>query len=70
MKIGNLVKSATAWGPDDHGPTEEYYPVGVVYRQHKHRLHRWWIEWVSPEHLAGDKDCMLDEWLEILNEGR
>jgi len=70
MKIGDLVKSATAWGPDDYGPTEEYYPVGVVYRQHKQRFHRWWVEWVSPDHLAGDKDCMLDEWLEILNEGR
>jgi hypothetical protein len=70
MKIGNLVKSAMAWGPDDYGPTEEYYPVGVIYRQHKTRVHRWWVEWVSPEHLTGEKDCMLDDWLEILNEGR
>ena len=67
MKIGNLVRSADPWGPDDPGPTEEYYPIGVVYRQHKQRFHRWWVEWVSPEHLAGDKECMLDEWLEILS---
>ena len=68
MKIGNLVRSADPWGPDDPGPTEEYYPIGVVYRQHKQRFHRWWVEWVSPEHLAGDKECMLDEWLEVLSE--
>ena len=68
MKIGNLVRSADPWGPDDPGPTEEYYPIGVVYRQHKQRFHRWWVEWVSPEHLAGEKECMLDDWLEILNE--
>ncbi len=70
MKIGNLVRSADPWGPYDPGPTEEYYPIGVVYRQHKQRIHRWWVEWVSPEHLAGDKECMLDEWLEVLSEAR
>ena len=68
MKIGNLVRSVDPWGPDDPGPNEEYYPIGVVYRQHKQRFHRWWVEWVSPEHLAGDKECMLDEWLEVLSE--
>ena len=70
MKIGNLVRSVDPWGPDDPGPIEEYYPIGVVYRQHKQRFHRWWVEWVSPEHLAGDRECMLDEWLEVLNEAR
>ena len=68
MKIGNLVRSVDPWGPDDPGPNEEYYPIGVVYRQHKRRFHRWWVEWVSPEHLAGEKECMLDEWLEVLSE--
>ena len=68
MKIGNLVRSVDPWGPDDPGPSEEYYPIGVVYRQHKQRFHRWWVEWVSPEHLAGEKECMLDEWLEVLSE--
>ena len=68
MKIGNLVRSVDPWGPDDPGPNEEYYPIGVVYRQHKQRFHRWWVEWVSPEHLAGDRECMLDEWLEVLSE--
>ena len=67
MKVGDLVKSAEAWGPDNLGG-EEYYPVGVVYRQHSSaRFHRWWVEWVSPEHLAGNKECMLDDWLEILS---
>ena len=70
MKVGDLVKSAEAWGPDDCGEDGEYYPIGVIYRQHKTRLHRWWVRWVSPDHLAGDPACMLDEWLEILNEGR
>ena len=67
MKVGNLVRSAEAWGPDEYGG-EEYYPVGVVYRQHKTRFHRWWVRWVSPGHLSGEPECMLDEWLEILNE--
>ena len=68
MKVGNLVKSAEAWGPDEYG--DEYYPVGIIYRQHKYRKARWWVRWVSPDHLAGDPDCMLDDWLEILNESR
>jgi len=67
MKIGDLVKSIDAWGPDEDGG-EEYYPVGVVYRQHKTRFHRWRVEWVSPEHLSGQPDIMLDDWLEVLNE--
>ena len=67
MKIGDLVKSIDAWGPDEDGG-EEYYPVGMVYRQHKTRFHRWWVEWVSPEHLVGQPDIMLDDWLEVLNE--
>ena len=67
MKIGDLVKSIDAWGPDEDGG-EEYYPVGMVYRQHKTRFHRWWVEWVSPEHLVGKPDIMLDDWLEVLNE--
>lgn len=67
MKIGNLVRSIDPWGPDEYGG-EEYYPIGVIYRQHKQRFRRWWVEWVSPEHLAGDRECMLDEWLEIINE--
>ena len=73
MKIGNLVKSATAWGPDDYGPTEEYYPVGVVYRQHEQRPHRWWVQWISPGHLADigeDRSCMLDDWLEVISASR
>ena len=73
MKVGDLVKSADPWGPDDYGPTEEYYPIGVVYRQHKTRLHRWWVRWVSPAHLTDigeDRACMLDEWLEVLDESR
>ena len=68
MKIGNLVKSAEAWGPDEYG--DEYYPVGVVYRRHKHRERRWWVRWISPECASSPVDCMLDEWLEILNEAR
>jgi hypothetical protein len=71
MKIGNLVKSTESWGPDCDGDLyrdEVYYPIGIVYRQHEHRYRRWWVEWVSPEHLIGTKDCMLDDWLEILNE--
>jgi len=69
MKIGNLVRSVEAWGPDEYGG-EEYYPVGVVYRQHKTRHHRWWIHWVSPECAGAPIDCMLDDWLEVLNESR
>ena len=69
MKIGNLVRSKDAWGPDEIGGAQ-YYPIGIVYRQHKQRFHRWWVEWVSPEYVAGEKECMLDEWLEVLNESR
>ena len=69
MKIGNLVRSADSWGPDGDYD-KEYYPVGIVYRRHKQREHRWWVRWVSPEHLAGEPECMLDEWLEVLNESR
>jgi len=70
MKVGNLVRSVDAWGPDDIGG-EQYYPIGIVYRQHKQRVHRWWVRWVSPAHLAKegeDRDCMLAGWLEVLNE--
>jgi len=72
MKIGDLVKSADSWGPDEDGG-EEYYPVGVIYRQHKTRFHHWWVRWVSPPHLiklGEDRCCMLDDWLEVLNESR
>ena len=68
MKVGNLVRSIDPWGPDEAVADEEYYPIGVVYRQHKQRFHRWWVQWVSPEHLAGEIECMLDDWLEVLNE--
>ena len=66
MKVGDLVKSADPYGPDKYATTEEYYPIGLVYRQHKTRFHRWWVHWVSPAFIAGEKECMLDDWLEIL----
>ena len=69
MKRGNLVRSADSWGPDDDYD-KEYYPIGIVYRRHKQREHRWWVRWVSPEHLSGEPECMLDDWLEVLNEAR
>jgi len=66
VRIGNLVKSAAAWGPDKYD--DEYYPVGVVYRQHKYRDTRWWVRWVSPAHIAGEPSCELEWDLETLNE--
>jgi len=68
VKVGDLVRSADAWGPDEYG--DEYYPVGMVYRQHKTRFHRWWVRWISPECAHNPIDCMLDDWLEVLSESR
>ena len=53
-------------GPDEYG--DEYYPIGVIYRQHKHRESRWWIRFVSPEHIAGAPSCEIDRDLEVLSE--
>ena len=68
MKIGDLVKSADPWGPDGSGG-KIYYPIGIVYRQHKYRPTRWWVEWLT-HGLAGEKECMRVDWLEVLSENR
>ena len=68
MKVGDLVKCITAWGPDEYG--DEYYPIDVIYRQHKHRESRWWIRFVSPEHIAGAPSCEIERDLEVLSESR
>ena len=69
MKVGDLVRSLDPWGPDEYGG-EEYYPVGMVYQQHNQRPHRWWVRWISHEHLSNAPDCMLDDWLEVISGSR
>ena len=69
MKIGSLVRVADPWGPDKYD-NNEYYPVGVVYRQHSKRNNRWWVQWASPGHISGEVDCELEWDLEVLNETR
>ena len=67
MKVGDLVRCIDPWGPDPHDD-EEYHPMGMIYRRHSKRVHRWWVRFVSPAHIANELDCLLDGDLEVLSE--
>jgi hypothetical protein len=69
VKVGDLVKSNEPH-TDICAPAPASTPVGIVYRRHKQNARLWWVEWVHPTEVSGDRVCQRDAWLEILSENK